>query len=113
MDLELSHSARGEAVVVSISGELDALAASQLDSYLTQLVAERPALLVADLTSVDFLDSTGLGVLIKSLTSQRENNGDLAVVAPPGRVRKVLDITGMDQVMNVADSVADALGEES
>lgn len=106
MDLRLENSVAGDAVVVAVAGELDALAAPQLDEHLTDLVAESPGVVVVDLTEVEFLDSTGLGVLIKALTGLRENGGELSLVATSPRILKVLSITGMDQVMNVGDSVA-------
>lgn len=109
MDLILENSTRGEATVVAVAGELDALSAPQLDAHLEALELEHPALVVADLTGVEFLDSTGLGVLIKTLTHLRENGGELVLVATSPRVVKVLTITGMDQVMTVADSVDAAL----
>jgi anti-sigma B factor antagonist len=64
---------------------------------------------VVDLSEVTFLDSTGLGVLIKTLSHLRENGAEMAVVATTARVLKVLTITGMDQVMTVADSVPGAI----
>ncbi len=106
MDLRLENGASGDAVVVAVAGELDALSAPQLDEHLTEVLAESPSLVVMDLTEVDFLDSTGLGVLIKALTHLRETGGELAVVATSPRILKVLTITGMDQIMSVGESVA-------
>lgn len=109
MDLRLEDSVHGEATVVAVAGELDALSAPQLDAHLTGLWADRPNYLVVDLSGVEFLDSTGLGVLIKSLTHLRENGAEMALVANTPRVTKVLTITGMDSVMTVADSLPAAL----
>lgn len=106
MDLRLEDAQSGGATVVAVAGELDALSAPQLDEHLTEVLNDSPKRLVVDLTEVDFLDSTGLGVLIKTLTHLRENDGDLALVATSPRILKVLSITGMDQIMTVGDSVA-------
>lgn len=109
MDLRLEDSQHGEATVVAVAGELDALSAPQLDAHLTGLWTNLPDYLVVDLSEVEFLDSTGLGVLIKALTHLRENGAEMAVVATTPRVLKVLAITGMDQVMTVAASVSGAI----
>ena len=94
-----------DAVVVSVAGELDALAAPQLDDFLAPYVAERPSLLVLDLSGVTFLDSTGLGVVIKALKHVREHGGEVAAVYTSPRVAKVFQITGIDQAMVVGASV--------
>ncbi len=106
MDLRLENSQAGDATVVAVVGELDALSAPQLDEHLSEFLTDSPVQLVVDLTDVDFLDSTGLGVLIKALTHLRENGGDLALVATSPRILKVLSITGMDQIMTVGESVS-------
>ena len=111
MDLVLNSTRVGDSVVVTVVGEADAMAAPQLDAYLGAVVAEEsPTLLVVDLAGVEFLDSTGLGVIIKALTHQREVGSDLALISPTPRVAKVLSITGMDQVMTVGDALADVVG---
>lgn len=109
MDLRLEDSQHGQASVVAVAGELDALSAPQLDAHLTGLLTDQPSYVVIDLTEVEFLDSTGLGVLIKALTHLREHGAEMALVATSPRVLKVLSITGMDQVMTVADSVPAAI----
>ncbi|MFI0433395.1 MAG: STAS domain-containing protein [Candidatus Nanopelagicales bacterium] len=105
MDLELQTSRVADADVVSVAGELDALAAPQLDDYLAALVAEQPTLLILDLSAVTFLDSTGLGVVIKALKHVREHGGEVAAVYTSPRVAKVFEITGIDQAMAVGESV--------
>ena len=105
MDLELDSSRLADAVVVSVAGELDALAAPQLDDFLAPYVAERPSLLVLGLSGVTFLDSTGLGVVIKALKHVREHGGEVAAVYTSPRVAKVFQITGIDQAMVVGASV--------
>lgn len=105
MDLELDSSRVADAVVVAVAGELDALAAPELDEYLQPLVAEHPVLLVLDLSGVTFLDSTGLGVVIKALKHVREHGGEVAAVYTSPRVAKVFEITGIDQAMVVGETV--------
>jgi anti-sigma B factor antagonist len=56
------------------------------------------------------MDSTGLGVLISGLKRCREAGGTLALVAPTEPVRKVLGITGLDQVFTIHDDLADVTG---
>ena len=64
-----------------------------------------PANPVIDLSGVEFLDSTGLGVMVKALKWAREAGGSLRVVATADRITKVFTITGLDEVMSLSGSV--------
>jgi anti-sigma B factor antagonist len=64
---------------------------------------------IADLRRVDFLDSTGLGVLIGGLKRFRERDGSLVPVATKSHIVKVFRITGLTAVFPLQPSVADAI----
>ncbi len=76
---------------------------------LTGVVAEGRSPLVVDLTAVDFLDSTGLGVLVKALKRIREHDGRLAVVATSERIAKIFRITGLAKVFAIHGSADSAV----
>ena len=105
MELTLSTREVGGNSVVEASGEVDVYTAPQLDEELTKIVEGGNYKLVVDLTKVDFLDSTGLGVLVKALKRVREHDGTLAIVATTDRITKVFRITGLDSVMTLHASV--------
>jgi anti-sigma B factor antagonist len=110
-DVDLDVSTReesGRMVVVAI-GEVDIYTAPQLDAELSRLTAEDRTDLVVDLSRVDFLDSTGLSVLVKALKRVREAEGRLDVVVTADRVARVFRITGLDELIPLHASVADAL----
>jgi anti-sigma B factor antagonist len=65
--------------------------------------------LVVDLARVSFLDSSGIGVLVGALHRVREHHGSITLVAPSPRVRQVLGLTGVTQVMPVHASLDEAL----
>lgn len=109
MELSIATREVGEAVVVEVGGEVDVYTAPALDEVLTGVVAEGRSPLVVDLTAVDFLDSTGLGVLVKALKRIREHDGRLAVVASSERIAKIFRITGLDAAMGLVESVDAAL----
>lgn len=110
MELTLSTREVGDKSVVEAAGEVDVYTAPQLDEELTRIVESGTYALVVDLTNVDFLDSTGLGVLVKTLKRVREHGGSLAIVATADRITKVFRITGLDSVMTLTDSVDAATG---
>lgn len=93
------------ATVVVVSGELDVFTAPDFETALQELISAGDSSLVLDLTGVDFLDSTGLGVMVKALKWAREAGGGLRVVATQERIVKVFRITGLDDVMGLSDRV--------
>ncbi len=64
---------------------------------------------IADMRQVDFLDSTGLGVLIGGLKRFREHGGSLAPVITKSGILKVLQVTGLTTVLPPRSSVANAI----
>ena len=62
-----------------------------------------------DLAGVAFLDSTVLGTVVGALRRIREADGALVVVLPETPARRIFEITGLDQVLSVQPSRAEAL----
>jgi anti-sigma B factor antagonist len=102
---------RAGAVVVAVGGEVDLCSSTTLREKLKESLAEGPELLVIDLAQVSFIDSTGLSCLVSA--AHRTTNVDcaLAVVAPAGRVRQLIAMTGIDRVITVHETLADALAQ--
>ena len=65
-------------------------------------------LIAIDLTDVGFVDSSGLGVIVSSLTKARDQGGDLALVAPPASsLTKLLTLIGLDATISTRASLDD------
>lgn len=111
VDLEISSASVGALTVVAVAGEVDVYTAPALDEVLSAAIAEGRADLVVDLSGVSFLDSTGLGVLVKALKRAREADGSLAVATESERVLKVFRITGLDLVIPVYATAEEAVAE--
>ena len=98
MDLSLSTRTVGDRTVVEVGGEIDVYTAPKLREQLVELVNDGNFHLVVDMEGVDFLDSTGLGVLVGALKRVRSNDGDLYLVCTQPRIRKVFEVTGLTKV---------------
>jgi anti-sigma B factor antagonist len=109
MELQLATRHEGDVSVVSARGEVDVFTAPGLDTELDALIADGHARLVVDLSDVAFLDSTGLGVLVKALTHAREAGGWLHLVVTSDRIRKIFEITGLDASIPIFDTARDAI----
>ncbi len=110
MELGLDVIASDEATVLAVRGEVDVYTAPKLREKLVELVAQGRHTIVVDLEGVDFLDSTGLGVLVGGLKRARSHDGDLVLVCTHQRIIKVFEITGLTKVFTIHDSREAALG---
>jgi anti-sigma B factor antagonist len=110
MDLTLTTRTEGDRTVVSVGGEIDVYTAPQLREKVVELVAAGDVDLVLDLSGVEFLDSTGLGVLVGALNRVRAQDGSLALVLTQERILKVFEITGLRKVFPIHATVAEAVG---
>ena len=108
MDLGLKVEERGDVAVLAVSGEVDVATVPRLREQLHGLVASGTPRIVVDLDAVDFLDSTGLGVLVGALKRVRANGGELALVCTAPRIRKVFEVTGLTKVFALFDTVDEA-----
>lgn len=109
MELQVSSHECDGARVVSVAGELDALSVPELDAHVAPLLEVGYQRVVLDLSGVEFMDSTGLGICIKVLKGVRDAGGDMSLVATSPRVLRVLEITGIDQAISVAETVDEAV----
>ncbi|HEY7938472.1 MAG TPA: STAS domain-containing protein [Acidimicrobiales bacterium] len=109
MDLGLDVTQRDRWTVLAVSGEVDVATAPRLREQLVQLVNQGSHHLVVDLEGVDFLDSTGLGVLVGALKRVRLQDGELTLVCTQERIVKVFDITGLSKVFTLHESVDSAV----
>jgi anti-sigma B factor antagonist len=107
-DPVLRVQAIGSACVVTLAGELDLYNADSIRKALFQAVGEEPERIVVDLSDVEFIDSTALGVLIEARS--KLNNGRALLLASPGlETRRALEISGLDRHFSVHGTVSEAL----
>jgi anti-sigma B factor antagonist len=101
----VSVEASGGRTVVRVAGELDLATAPQLEeALLPGLRAGGSALL--DLRGLDFMDSTGVRVIVAGHLAAEEHGGKLSLVrtAPESAVARVLEISGLDAVLDIVDA---------
>ncbi|MCA1842697.1 MAG: STAS domain-containing protein [Actinobacteria bacterium] len=89
-------------VVVAVRGEIDLVTAPVLWESLVDLLLDADRLVI-DLAGTTFIDSTGLGVLVRALKRLRHRGGELVLRSPRPNARKVLSITCLDRVMTIED----------
>lgn len=86
---------------VYLSGEIDVSTANEVKENLINLISKQSADIKLDMTNLDYIDSTGLGVLIGVLKRLKENDRDIYITNTKKNVRKIFNITGLDKIFKV------------
>ncbi len=107
MDLAIEDGSAGSWTVVRVAGELDLHTSPQLRDHVLAMLGVSPVRLALDLSEVDFMDSSSLGMLITCLKRVRERDGRMVLVGVSGSPMKVLTLTGLDKVFELVPSTAD------
>ena len=86
---------------VDLLGEVDIYTANELKDELNIAIEERPKNLVINMKNLDYIDSTGLGILIGVVKRLKQKQGDIYIVNTKPNVRKIFTITGLDKIFKV------------
>jgi anti-sigma B factor antagonist len=102
------EAAPGGIRVVLVVGYVDFEGAPRLKEFVARRIDAGSRHLVVDLSAVGFIDSTGLGVLVGAFKRLRESGGSLAVVCADEHVRYLFEVVGLDDLIPLHRSRADA-----
>ena len=86
---------------VSLGGELDVSTADELKKELHKLVDEKNIDMRLNLENLDYIDSTGLGVIIGILKRLKIESKEVYIEKPKNNVRKIFSITGLDKIFKL------------
>ncbi|MGH3746063.1 MAG: STAS domain-containing protein [Micromonosporaceae bacterium] len=112
MRLVTSQRLTDDAAVIGLSGDLDLATAPELRTCLHEALTERTKIIV-DMSDLRFLDSTGLGVLVRVHKKAKAVGGVVAFTSVPGNVVKILEVTCLDRVFPVYATVEEALNDHA
>jgi anti-sigma B factor antagonist len=98
--------------VISLEGEVDVYTAPQLKQQIIDMLDNNITNIIVDITNVEYLDSTALGVLIGGLKRLRERDGVLDLICPNPRIRRIFEITGLDKIFDIYSTRDDALSKD-
>lgn len=107
--MELKTETRGNALVLAVSGSLDALTAPELGDAISTQLRDGNTNLVADLSELDYTSSAGLRVMLNGVKEARQKGGDLRLAAIQPNVKKVLDLSGFMSIMKTFPDVDGAV----
>jgi anti-anti-sigma factor len=100
----------GEATVLAMAGELDLESSATLEEVLGTVDVPEPELLILDLREVEFMDSSGLAVVVKAHQQALDAGQRFGVINGSPQVQRLLALTGMDERMTVVQTPEELLG---
>lgn len=100
----------GSAVVLHVAGEVDLVTAPQLGDSINNAMSEQPAILVVDLTDVDFLASAGMAVLMGCHKLAKETS--FRIVAVGSTTFRPMELTGMTEEIAIYPTLDQALADD-
>ncbi len=108
MELDVKLERDGDACVIRLAGEVDVYTSPSFKDRLVKAIDEGCLRIVVDLEGVDFIDSSGLGVLVSGLRRVKEQGGSIRLVCTREPIMKVFRITGLDRVFPMFATVDEA-----
>lgn len=94
----------GRAILIVVHGELDLASGPELETELGRLAEPPPEFLIVDLRQLDFMDSTGLSILVKAHQRAVDEGREFGLVRGTQQVQRLLELTGVTERLPMADS---------
>ncbi len=109
MDLKIESKEVDGIGIIILEGEVDVYTAPKLKSRLIDLVDEGKYNIIIDLQKVEFMDSSGLGVLVGGLKRVKSHQGSISLVCTQENILKIFRITGLVKVFPIYSSEDEAV----
>lgn len=107
--MDITKKTKGDIVILQIVGEIDLYNAPEIKDIISKLIEERCYNVVIDLEKVSYIDSSGIGALISSLSNLKKYHGGLKIINVYASVRKVFELTKLTSFFEIFDSEEEAI----
>jgi anti-sigma B factor antagonist len=108
MNLDVSTQVIGDALVISVKGDLDAHGAIALDRMIEQALADKTFKIMVNCIQLDYISSAGMGVFISYIQDIKDRGGSLVFFGLQSRVRTAFELLGLQKVFAVVETEAEA-----
>jgi anti-sigma B factor antagonist len=99
----------GDLTIIRLEGEVDLYAAPDLKDHVNRAIERGNTKLILDLSDTTFIDSTTLGILVSGMKRLRPRGGMLAVLCPDPTMARIFDITGLNRMFSVHETLDAAI----
>ena len=107
--MSLNIEDKGKARVVKLEGKLDVNLSVSIESELDALIESGSINLILEISKVEYLSSSGIGVFINMMRKIKDKNGRLVLASVPDVIKKILKTVDLEDLLEVFASVDDAL----
>ncbi len=108
--MDMHEEMKGEVLVIALEGELmGGEESKRLQDRITRAIQEDTISVVLNMDGVKWMNSSGLGMLMASLTTLRGSGGDIRLALVSDRVRRPIEVTKLDKVIKMYKSVDEAV----
>jgi len=110
MALELYEDVRtGRSAVVHCNGRIDYRTCEPFEQRINELLHDGCYRIAIDLSRVEYISSSGAGVIIAAVTTAREHDGDIVLVNPGPGVSVLLSLLGITKLMRIVDTLEETM----
>ncbi|MFA5879060.1 MAG: STAS domain-containing protein [Candidatus Margulisiibacteriota bacterium] len=96
-DFSLKHTEDNNVPLIAIKGEIDIYTCQKLNTLLTDVIDEGKKKIVLNFTDVLYMDSTGLGTVVKAANNLAEKEGKLYIIGVKPTIRKIFEVSGINK----------------
>ncbi len=104
----MTHEVLNGLLVVKPESRIDSSNAGTFEAHCAKLIAEGPKKVVVDLSTVDYISSAGLRVILVAAKTVKSQGGSLTLCGLSGNVREVMEVSGFDVLFGAHEGIAEA-----
>lgn len=107
--VDINASEMGKVTLVEVTGRIDSMNANQFGEGISGQIDEGSVNIVLDLAGVEYMSSAGLREIVGNLKKAKRGGGDIRIAQPSDRVREVLEMAGLDTIVQIFDNQGGAV----
>lgn len=93
--MEISHKNKDNTIIMNLSGSLDIYTSTEFKTYLNDLISENPKSIIVNMEKLTYIDSSGIGMLIKSMNQIKELNIEFIIANMKEQLNKLFLVAGL------------------
>lgn len=107
--IKISINKHNSAVIMKLEGEVDLYSSPEVREPLLRLINDQTPIIIVNMENVDYIDSSGIATLVEGLQKIGEYSGKLKLSNPSDNVMDVFELSNLDKVFEIHDTLEAAL----
>ena len=106
--VDIKLKSEGTIEIMKVTGEVDASSSIELDQAIGDVLESKDSHLIVDCTDLKYISSAGLGVFMSYIEEFKQKDRQMAIFGLNPKVRNVFEILGLDQLLTIRETEAEA-----